>query len=252
MPWRHTRDPYKILVSEVMLQQTQVGRVGSFYENFIKKFPNFEKLARARSSAVLIAWQGLGYNRRARALQKSATIVLEKFSGRLPRDREALESLPGIGRGTSGSLMAFAFNQPVIFIETNIRRAFIHHFFQNQNMVTDAEIERYITRTLNKKNPRGWYWAVMDYGAWLAVGEQRNRENPNRRSAHYARQARFQGSDRELRGKILRYVLAKKRATLSAVARTVREPQARTRTILQGLARDGFLEIKDGHYGINN
>jgi len=257
MPWRKTRDPYKILVSEVMLQQTQVGRVGPFYKNFIKKFPNFEKLANAKTSDVLRAWQGLGYNRRAIALQNLSKIVLEKFNGTLPRTRDALELLPGIGRGTSGSLMAFAWNEPVIFIETNIRRVFIHFFFSGQNMVTDNKIERYIKRTINKKRPREWYWAVMDYSAWLAVSPARRKQggNPNQRSAHYSKQSAFRGSDRELRGKILRTLLAKRKATLQTLARELNEAPRRVQKIIRGLSRDGFLGtigIKGGFYCINN
>ncbi len=273
LPWRKTKDPYRILVSEIMLQQTQVSRVIPFYENFIKQFPNFTKLAQAKTSDVLRTWQGLGYNRRAIALQKLSRIVLEKFNGTLPRTREELESLPGIGKGTSGSLMAFAFNQPEIFVETNIRRVFIHHFFPahsapqkaHKKFVTDAEIERCIKRTINKKNPREWYWALMDYGSSLA--SRSKVENPNRRSAHYARQSKFTGSDRELRGKILKLLLVEsfEKPTMKNAARIViqpkdiaaefTEPLARVKKILKGLVRDGFIQniaTKGQQYCINN
>jgi len=244
MPWRKTRDPYKILISEIMLQQTQVGRVGPFYENFIKKFPNFKDCAHAKTSDVLQAWQGLGYNRRALALQNLSKIILEKFHGELPRTREELEGLPGIGKGTSGSLMAFAWNEPTIFVETNIRRVFIHFFFPKRRKVTDAAIERYITRTIDRKHPREWYWAVMDYGAWLASPTARGprSKNPNRRSAHYVRQSKFHGSDRELRGKILRLLLIKKKTTVLGIARELNEPSKRVKKIIRGLSRDGFLK----------
>jgi A/G-specific adenine glycosylase len=253
MPWRKTRDPFKILVSEVMLQQTQVGRVRPFYENFIKKFPNFESLAHAKTDDVLRVWQGLGYNRRAIALQKLSKIVLEKFHGRLPRTREELESLPGIGRGTSGSVAAFAFNRPEIFIETNIRRVFIHFFFPKQEMVTDAELERYIKRTIDAAHPREWYWAIMDYGSWLAGAARPGfkASNPNRRSARYMKQSTFKGSDRELRGKILRFLLAKKKANLPAIAKEVKEPKERIRKVTRALSHEGFLGIKGEQYCIN-
>src|SRR5271155_820779 len=104
MLWRKTRDPYRIVVSEIMLQQTQVARVEKFYPRFIKKFPNFRALARARTSDVLRAWQGMGYNRRALALQRLARIVNDQYHGKLPRERAALEALPGIGKATDGSL----------------------------------------------------------------------------------------------------------------------------------------------------
>ena len=103
LPWRRTRDPYRILVSEIMLQQTQAERVKTFYEKFIKRFPNFAALAKAKKSDVLGAWQGLGYNRRALALHKIAGIVVKKYNGQLPREREALESLPGVGPYTAGA-----------------------------------------------------------------------------------------------------------------------------------------------------
>jgi A/G-specific adenine glycosylase len=248
MPWRKTRDPYKILISEVMLQQTQVSRVMPFYINFIKKFPDFGRLARAKTSDVLRAWQGLGYNRRAISLPKLSTIILEEFNGKLPRDREALETLPGIGRGTSGSLMAFAFNEPVIFIETNIRRTFIHFFFPKKKMVTDTEIERCIKRTIDTKNPREWYWALMDYA-------QQTAGNPNRRSAHYVKQSKFKGSDRELRGQILKSLLQEKKLALSALANRLRAKPARIEKIASALHKEGFLGkvgTKSQVYCINN
>ncbi len=246
MPWRKSRDPYRIFVSEIMLQQTQVSRARPFYENFIKRFPGFEALAEAKTSDVLGAWQGLGYNRRAIALQKASKIISEKFHGKLPRIREDLESLPGVGRGTSGSLLAFAYNEPVIFIETNIRRVFLHFFFSKGKMVTDAEIERYIERTIDVKKPREWYWALMDYGAMLP-----RRENPNRRSAHYAKQSKFIGSDRELRGKVLRFLLAERKASLSQIAQKFDESPNRVKKIGNALLKEGFLGINNGLYCIS-
>jgi A/G-specific adenine glycosylase len=237
MPWRRTHDPYRILVSEIMLQQTQVARVMKFYPDFIKKFPDFRALAHARTVAVLRAWQGLGYNRRALALRRLAKIILEKYNGRLPRERAALESLPGIGKATAGAIRAFAWNEPEIFIETNIRRVFIHFFFERSRKVTDKEILRYIKRTLDRKNPREWYWALMDYGAMLGAASQ----NPNRKSVHYKKQPRFSGSDRELRGKIVRFLLAKKKFSIRALSKGTGEPEKRIRRIASALAKEGFM-----------
>ncbi len=247
MPWRHTDDPYRIFISEVMLQQTQVARVMEYYPRFIGRFPNFRALARAGNGEVLAAWQGLGYNRRAIYLKRAAEIVMREFGGRLPRDRAALESLPGIGCGTSGSLMAFAFNEPVVFIETNIRRVFIHFFFPGREKVTDVELERYIGRSVDKARPREWYRALMDYGAAMASGGgTAKREDPNRRSAHYKKQAVFAGSDRELRGKILRWTLAAKRNTMSV--RTLSDalalPRQRFERVLYALEKEGFITRK--------
>jgi A/G-specific adenine glycosylase len=243
MPWRRAKDPYRILVSEVMLQQTQVSRVLKFYPDFIKKFPDVRSLADARTGTVLRAWQGLGYNRRALALQKLSRIVLGKFNGRLPRDRSALESLPGIGKGTSGALRAFAWNEPAVFIETNIRRVFLHFFFPRRRNVTDKELERCIKRALPQKNPREWYFALMDYGAMLG-GTAKSRgaaANPNRRSAQYKKQAAFKGSDRELRGKILSILLKRKRVSLNELSRETGETQLKVRGINSALEKEGFI-----------
>lgn len=271
LAWRRTRDPYRILVSEVMLQQTQVSRVAKFYPAFIKKFPNFRALARARTADVLRAWKGMGYNRRALALQKLSRIVLEKFHGRLPRERAALEALPGIGPATAGAIRAFVWNEPEVFIETNIRRAFISAFFMKwlsrsrRHAVTDAAIARYIKRTLSgpgsgEKNPREWYWVLMDYGAWIGArdaagttgaGGRRNKtkgsgtgENPNRRSAQYKKQAPFFGSRRELRGKVLALLLRRKTMPLAALATEVDNQYKDVRSAVAALVREGFLKQK--------
>ena len=243
MPWRRTRDPYRILVSEVMLQQTQVARVRAFYPRFIARFPDFASLARAKTAAVLRAWQGLGYNRRALALQKLSRTVLEKYNGRLPRERAALEALPGIGKATAGSIRAFAWNEPEIFIETNIRRVFIHLFFPGRKKVTDEDVKRYIERTLPRGNMREWYWALMDYGAMLGRG-RRGVSNPNTKSAHYRKQPRFTGSSRELRGAILREAL--KKGSSERVAKDVAAergiPVARVRAATKKLIQEGFIK----------
>ena len=235
LPWRHTKDPYAILVSEIMLQQTQVGRVKIYYEKFLKKFPNFKSLARAKKEDVLRLWQGLGYNRRALALWKLSKIVLERFNGKLPRTRGKLESLQGVGPGTSGALMAFAFNTPDVFIETNIRRVFIHFFFpfrkasqKKHKKVTDETLERYIKATLDRKDPRKWYWALMDYGAML--GNAGN--NSNRKSVQYKKQSPFVGSNREIRGKLLRSILAGNKPDLKSV---------RSRRVFAALKKEGFI-----------
>jgi A/G-specific adenine glycosylase len=250
MAWRRTKDPYRILVSEIMLQQTQVSRVAGFYKNFIKKFPNFRVLAHAKTSDVLIAWQGLGYNRRALALQNLAKEVVLKHKGKLPEDRELLISLPGIGPYTVGAIRAFAFNQPEIFIETNIRRVFIHFFFAGRARVTDAMLMRYIERTVDGKNPREWYYALMDYGAKLGISERAM--NPNRRSAHYSKQSTFAGSERELRGKILRFLIAKKKISPSGLSRQLGESSAKVKNTLAKLIQEGFIVKKDSYIRITN
>ena len=129
LPWRRTTDPYKILVSEIMLQQTQVPRVIEKYEEFLKAFPNIRALSKAPLSDVLRLWNGMGYNRRAKFLREAAKIIVERHGGRVPRDAAALRKLPSIGPYTASAVRVFAFKEPDVLIETNIRAAFIHHFF---------------------------------------------------------------------------------------------------------------------------
>lgn len=244
LPWRRTRIPYKILISEVMLQQTQVERVLKKYKEFLRAFPNFAVLASASAVETLRVWQGMGYNRRALALKRTAEIVMREYGGKLPRSIEELDALPGIGTYTAGAIAAFAFNLPVICIETNIRRVYIHFFFKDKKSVRDEEIERLVAETLDKKNPRKWYWALMDYGAMLA----KEVENPNRRSAHYRVQAKFKGSNRELRGKLIRLFLAKRKWSEEELAKELKETTMRAGEGLADLFQEGFIEKYRGSY----
>ena len=200
LPWRQTEDPYAILVSEIMLQQTQVARVIDKYASFMERFPDIEALARAPLREVLRHWQGLGYNRRALFLKRCAEAVLSSYGGIIPADREQLVKLPGIGAATAGAVCAYAFNQPVVYIETNVRTVYIHHFFKNGDRVTDRDITPLVADTLDRDNPRRWYNALMDYGVEL----KRRHGNPSQKSAHYQRQSPFEGSNRQVRGAILR------------------------------------------------
>ena len=210
MPWRETVNPYHILVSEIMLQQTQVARVEEKYPQFVKAFPNFRALNRASLAKVYGVWQGIGYNRRALALKKTARIVVNDYRGALPRTHEELCALPGIGKATAASIMAFAFSLPAVFVETNIRTVFIHFFFKKRKRVADEEILPLVEQCLHRKNPRMWYWALMDYGTML----KKSGEDKNMRSKHYKRQGRFEGSRRQKRGKILRILLNCNRLSL--------------------------------------
>lgn len=236
-PWRNTTDPYAILVSEIMLQQTQVGRVAEKFSEFMAVFPDFSALATAPLADVLTQWQGMGYNRRAIALRKCARKVMEEFRGELPDDPEILATFPGIGKATASSICAFAFNRPVVFIETNIRRVFIHCFFPGSETVDDAVILPLVRDALYRENPREWYNALMDYGTEL----KKSVPNPNRRSVHYTRQSAFEGSDRKIRGEILRLLLSGKRLTEKALVREVGEATDRTQRILAALENEGFI-----------
>ncbi|MGA9756022.1 MAG: helix-turn-helix domain-containing protein [Desulfobaccales bacterium] len=238
MPWRDTADPYHILVSEIMLQQTQVERVALKYEPFIKAFPDLLSLARAPLREIMGRWQGLGYNRRALALQRLAQRVVAEFGGRLPAAVATLRTFPGIGEATAGALAAFAFNQPVVFIETNIRRVFLHCFFPGRTGVKDREILPLVDQILDREQPRLWYYALMDYGAML----KRAAPNPNRRSAHHQRQAPFADSDRQIRGLILKTLLATPALSVEALVDTLGKSPARTTGLIHTLIQEGFLE----------
>jgi A/G-specific adenine glycosylase len=170
LPWRRTRDPYHILVSEVMLQQTQVARVLKKYDQFLTAFPTVLSLSGATAAEVLGIWQGLGYNRRALALHQAARTIVSEHQGAVPRSPVELRRLPSIGPATAAAVCVFACDLPLPFIETNIRSAVIHFFFQERASVPDADILPVIELTLDRENPRDWYYALMDYGAWYRTG----------------------------------------------------------------------------------
>lgn len=198
--WRQEITPYKILVSEVMLQQTQTARVVPKFENWLKIFPDFTTLAQASNHDILSAWQGLGYNRRGLALGKIAQTVMNEHNGQLPNDPAILQTFPAIGPNTAGSICAFAFNNPIVFIETNIRTVYTHTFFSGQSEITDKQLLPLITQTIDHKNAREWYYALMDYGVHL----KQKLPRINAASKHYTRQSQFIGSKRQIRGAIIK------------------------------------------------
>ena len=203
-PWRHTVNPYEILVSEIMLQQTQTERVLPKYLAWLERFPDVQTLAAAPLADVLALWSGLGYNRRARFLQQACRLISERIAkgGRFPDTPEELDALPGIGPYTARAVCTFAFNKPEVFIETNIRSVYIFFFFPDAAglEVKDSDLLLLIEKTLYRENPRLWYYALMDYGAAL----KKKVENPSRKSRHYTKQSRFEGSLRQARGAIIR------------------------------------------------
>ena len=244
MAWRDTTDPYLILVSEIMLQQTQVERVKIKFPEFIEAFPDFAALAAAPLDNVLSVWQGMGYNRRAIALQKCAIRVINEYNGILPADVDILATFPGIGRATASSIAAFAFNLPVVFIETNIRRVFIHFFFSGTDTVSDADLLPIVEKSLCKENPRVWYWALMDLGSAL----KKTVPNPNRRSVHYSKQSPFEGSDREIRGTIIRMLLSDPGMIEKQLLAIRIDDPARIKKILAALISEGFIVIQKNRF----
>lgn len=212
-PWRETRNPYHILISEVMLQQTQIPRVLVKYPQFLDIFPTIKKLAKARLKIVLEEWQGMGYNRRALYLKQAAEKIVAEHNSRIPRTIEELDAFPGIGPYSARAIACFAYGDCEPFIETNIRRVIIHEFFPCAEKVDDKDILKILATVQPKRKMRKWYWALMDYGRDGLKGKL----NPNRRSKHYTKQTRFEGSTRQLRAEILRILLKKKRATLNKI-----------------------------------
>ncbi len=246
MPWRNTTDPYQILVSEIMLQQTQVERVTAKFSEFIRVFPDFSTLAIAPLADILAVWQGMGYNRRAIALQKCAARVTAEYGGVLPADVDILATFPGIGKATASSIAAFAFNMPVVFIETNIRRVFIHFFFAENETVNDSDILPLAGKSLYHENPRIWYWALMDLGSAL----KKTVPNPNRRSVHYSRQSPFDGSDRKIRGSIIRIILDKKEVEEEELLFILNEDLTRVKKIISALVSEGFISRNGNHFSV--
>ena len=246
LPWRRTQDPYRILVSEIMLQQTQVERVLEKYPDFVQQFPSFRALADGPLRDVLTAWQGLGYNRRAASLKKIGEIVAEDRDGRLRADVDFLSGLPGIGYNTACAILAFAFNKPVVFIETNIRTVFIHFFFSGRDAVRDNEILPLVEQTLDCENPCAWYSALMDYGTML----KKTYGSTNPKSAHYQKQSPFKDSDRQIRGMVLKVIIAHHRLTDEEIVERLQLPIERARKALDALQKEGFVREQEGRYSI--
>jgi A/G-specific adenine glycosylase len=248
LPWRDpepdgTFDPYKILVSECMLQQTQVGRVIPKYDDFLTHFPTAAALAQATLGDVLRSWQGLGYNRRAKFLWQAAQAITT--SSTFPDTLEALVKLPGIGPNTAGAILAYAFNEPVVFIETNVRTVYIHHFLADRiDLVDDKELRSLVAQTLDKTNAREWYWALMDYGSHLktTVG------NLNKQSKAYTKQSAFHGSRRQVRGAVIR-VLREGNAPLGKLEGAIADP--RLVSVLGELENEGLVRNDQGIYALD-
>lgn len=210
MPWRGDTRPYYVLVSELMLQQTQVDRVVPKFEAFIATFPDVAVLARAELAEVLKLWNGLGYNRRAKFLWQAAQMVERECAGIMPDTAEYLQKLPGVGPNTAGAIMAYAYNQPIVFIETNVRTVLFHHFFTHQpDQVSDAELREVAERVMDREHTREWYWALMDYGTHL----KKTAGGRLSQSKHYKKQPPLKGSLREMRGRIIRALTKEPLAT---------------------------------------
>ena len=262
LPWRRTRDPYAIWISEVMLQQTQTTRVDGRWQRWLERFPTVDALAAADAADVLDEWQGLGYNRRALSVLRAAQAV-SAAGGMMPAETAALEALPGIGPATAAGIRAFAFDLPGVYLETNVRTVFLHELYPNAESVPDRELVPLVRDTCPpdasdpEDDPRTWYYALLDYGAYL----KRTVPNPSRRSRGHTRQSRFEGSHRQKRAELLRVLLAHRgdeaggadfetifqelvSAELQAGRSAIGEPDVRA--LLDELEREGFCHNDSG------
>lgn len=275
LPWRRTRDPYRIWLSEVMLQQTQVARVEHRMPQWLERFPTIEALAAAPVADVLAAWQGMGYNRRALALKQAAQEVVDRYDGVMPQDLAALKALPGIGPATAQGIRSFAFDLPGVYLETNVRTVFLHHFFPDVPGVPDRELVPLIEATCPGASapfadpqdaadtPRAWYYALLDYGAQL----KKELPNPSRRSAGYTRQSRFEGSRRQKRAELVRILLDAQHAdsggatlaeatqALNRVELAAKRPAVAEKMVeelLDALVREGFCTVSTVQDGVSS
>ncbi|HZM63892.1 MAG TPA: hypothetical protein VFB59_02040 [Candidatus Saccharimonadales bacterium] len=246
LPWRRpdpdgTFDPYKIMVSEIMLQQTQVPRVIPKFGQFLHRFPNVSSLADAPLGEVLKIWSGLGYNRRAKFLWQAVQAIQQRFGSRLPTTKQELVGLPGIGPNTAGAILTYAYNQRQVFIETNVRTVCIHHFFADESKVADKDLERVVQSVLPSSDYREWYWALMDYGTHLkqVIG------NVARRSTMFAKQSRFEGSKRQVRGAVLRYLQG---AQLTKAQLVKQISDERLEAVLNDLQKEGLIVHSNDAY----
>lgn len=244
-----------------MLQQTQVERVIPKFLAFIEQFPDEQALARASLADVLRLWSGLGYNRRAKFLHEAAKRVTAL--GEFPATQKDLQELPGVGPNTAGAIMAYAYNQPVVFVETNIRAVYFHHFFSGTDQVDDKQIIELLKQTMPlgegkeqperriysahdamrktrglSYGPKAFYWALMDYGSWI------KRQGIGRvsQSKHYKKQSPLRGSVREIRGRIIRQLAISD--TNKALLAEIIPYDERFEPALEGLIRDGLVMEK--------
>jgi len=241
MPWRTEPTPYYVLVSEMMLQQTHVPRVRQKFASFIRHFPTLQSLAATKLSDVLKAWSGLGYNRRAKFLWQAANMVVNDYAGVLPANQKDLIRLPGIGPNTAGAILAYVYNQPVVFIETNIRSVYIHHFFDDSNeAVSDDDLRVVIAATIPQESPRDWYWALMNYGTHLKATIGSNLQ----RVKNYKPQSRFEGSRRQIRGQVLRQLAAAPGLSQLELAALITDE--RCDEACQALLAEGLITLRAG------
>lgn len=236
LPFRETDDDYAITVSEIMLQQTQVGRVLPRYNAWLRRFPDWEALAEAPSREVLALWSGLGYNRRALYLREMARVVIEQYGGRLPDEPAELKKLPGIGEYTANAIAVFAFGKRVAAVDTNVRKVIIHKLKLPKDTPM-AEIRDLAEQLLPRSDIREWHYALMDY-ARLGLSATESRAIPA-----LSKQSKFEGSRRQIRGEIIRQLTEKRRVRLETVAEVLDRDLAAVREAAEMLATEGLITL---------
>ncbi len=245
-PWRETRNPYYILLSEMMLQQTQTQRVLPKYNLWIETFPTWEALAEAPLLDVLALWKGLGYNRRAKAIHTIAKRVVEL--GEFPKEEKELLAFPMVGPATAAAIGAFCFDQPTSYLETNIRRVLLYFFFHEDDAVHDRDLYEVLQLVIQGMNPREWYYAFMDYGVYL----KGLMVNPNRRSAHYTKQSKFEGSHRQIRGALLHILIEGGGSSLEDLYGVIKRKPEDIDRAMNELVAEGFVVCDNsGSYSIS-
>ncbi|MEN9626710.1 MAG: hypothetical protein RL557_1038 [archaeon] len=244
MLWRKTTDPYYILISEIMLQQTQVDRVTEKYQEFITTFPTIKHLVEAPLSQVLAVWSGLGYNRRAKFLKQAAEKIINEHNETFPQTIEELTQLPGIGHATAAAILTYAYNKAIPYIETNIRTVFIFHFFPKAKDIHDEKIKTFIIETLDKENPREWHWALMDYGTHL----KKLHGNFSKKSKHYTKQSKFEGSRRQKRSLIIKKLIEHKKLRKEELSKETNIPDKLLPELLTELQKEGMIIKNKNNY----
>ena len=243
-----------MLVSEVMLQQTQAPRVGAAYTAFLRRFPSAWALARAPRRDVLLAWDGLGYNRRAVALSEAARAIVRDHAGRVPADAAALRLLPGVGTYTAAAVSSIAFGLPVAAVDTNVRRI-VSRVFEATDDVAPGRVRELAQGWLDRRDPGGWNQALMDLGREVCRPEPRCDRCPLRRSCGFAAghaqpsaprraQGPFEGSFRQVRGAVVRALRARASATVEGLAVCTGFDADRVHEAVRRLSAEGLLEVR--------
>ncbi len=252
LPWRKTTDAYKILVSEIMLQQTQVSRVIPKYEVFLERFPTAHVLARAPPADVITLWAGLGYNRRAVNLQKAAKAVC--VHGSFPTTSLGLQELPGIGPYTAAAVASFSYNDRVAVVDTNVIRVLSRLFFGVETAGKE-KVSR-LAQQLVPEDARTWNNAVMEFGALICAATPQcpscpfssdcpALKNGFPEGVPKIKQSPFEGSSRQARGKILAILRGKKVETAQALSQEIKLSLLKTKKLLAGLEKDGLVVIEN-------